>query len=88
MATHSSILAWEMPQREEPGGPRSLGLQSRTRLSERAHTRECEHRTCTQLVTAAPFITPTKAERPNIPPQGTNKHAMVIHTTHTKKGGV
>ena len=27
MATHSSILAWEIPQTEEPGGPQSMGLQ-------------------------------------------------------------
>ena len=27
MATHSSILAWESPWTEEPGGLQSLGLQ-------------------------------------------------------------
>ena len=27
MATHSSILAWEIPQTEEPGGSRSKGSQ-------------------------------------------------------------
>ena len=27
MATHSSILAWEIPLTEEPGGLQSLGLQ-------------------------------------------------------------
>ena len=27
MATHSSILAWEMPWTEEPGGLQSMGLQ-------------------------------------------------------------
>ena len=27
MATHSSILAWEIPQIEEPGGLYSVGLQ-------------------------------------------------------------
>ena len=27
MATHSSILAWRIPRTEEPGGPRSIGLQ-------------------------------------------------------------
>ena len=27
MATHSSILAWEIPQTEEPGGLESMGLQ-------------------------------------------------------------
>ena len=28
MATHSSILAWEIPCTEEPGGPQSMGSQS------------------------------------------------------------
>ena len=27
MATHSSILAWRIPQKEEPGGLQSMGLQ-------------------------------------------------------------
>ena len=27
MATHSSILAWEIPRRDEPGGLESMGLQ-------------------------------------------------------------
>ena len=27
MATHSSLLAWEIPWTEEPGGLQSLGLQ-------------------------------------------------------------
>ena len=34
MATHSSILAWEIPWTEEPDGLQSMGLQkSGTRLS-------------------------------------------------------
>ena len=34
MATHSSILAWEIPRTEEPGRLQSMGLpKSRTRLS-------------------------------------------------------
>ena len=34
-ATHSSILTWEIPWAEEPGGLQSMGLQkSWTRLSE------------------------------------------------------
>ena len=37
MATHSSILAWEIPWTEEPGGLQSTGLQSRTWLSD-SHT--------------------------------------------------
>ena len=27
MATHSSILAWEIPWSEDPGGLQSMGLQ-------------------------------------------------------------
>ena len=34
MATHSSILAWRIPWTEEPGGLRSMGSQSWTRLSD------------------------------------------------------
>ena len=35
MAIHSSILAWEIPRTEEPGGLQSMGLQkSQTRLSD------------------------------------------------------
>ena len=30
MATHSSILVWEIPWTEEPGGLQSTGSQSRT----------------------------------------------------------
>ena len=31
MATHSNILAWEIPWIEEPGGLQSLGLQKSRR---------------------------------------------------------
>ena len=34
MVPHSSTLAWKIPWMEEPGGLRSIGLQSRTRLSD------------------------------------------------------
>ena len=34
MATHSSILAWRIPWKEEPGGLQSTGLQSRTQLTD------------------------------------------------------
>ena len=35
MATHSSILAWEIPWTEEPGGLPSIGSQtSQTQLSD------------------------------------------------------
>ena len=33
MATHPSILAWEIPWTEEPGGLRSMKSQSQTQLS-------------------------------------------------------
>ena len=32
IATHSSILAWNIPWAEEPGGLQSMGSQSQTRL--------------------------------------------------------
>ena len=35
MATHLSILAWEIPQTEEPGGLQSMGVaEGRIRLSD------------------------------------------------------
>ena len=37
MATHSSILAWEIPLAEEPSRPQSIEPQSQTRLSDLAH---------------------------------------------------
>ena len=32
MATHSRILAWRIPQTEEPGGLQFIGFQSQTQL--------------------------------------------------------
>ena len=32
--THSSILAWRIPQAEEPGGLQSMGPQSQTDIAE------------------------------------------------------
>ena len=50
MATHSSILAWEMPRTEEPDGPHSMrpirvGLNPATtnRSISKDHTRVCVH---------------------------------------------
>ena len=34
MATHSSILAWRIPETEEPSGLLSMGSQSQTRLKQ------------------------------------------------------
>ena len=42
MATHSSILAWRIPQTEEPGGPQSLGLQELD-TTEHAHAHTHTH---------------------------------------------
>ena len=43
MATHSSILAWRIPWREEPSRLQSIGLQSWTWLSDLAHTHTHTH---------------------------------------------
>ena len=44
MATHSNILAWEIPWTEEPGGLQSMGSQSQTWLSMHvaAFTLQCQ----------------------------------------------
>ena len=34
MATHSSILAWEIPWTEEPGGLQSMGLQKESDMTQ------------------------------------------------------
>ena len=34
MATHSSVLAWEIPWTGEPGGLQSMGSQRQIRLSD------------------------------------------------------
>ena len=41
LATHSSILAWEIPWTEEPGGLQSMGLQrvEHNSLTEDTHAR-------------------------------------------------
>ena len=40
MATHSSILAWEIPWTEEPGGLQSLGLQKNQTLRHELATKQ------------------------------------------------
>ena len=37
MATHSSILVWEIPRTEEPGGLQSVGSQSQTKLGDKSN---------------------------------------------------
>ena len=41
MATHSSILAWKIPGREEPGGLQSMGSQRVGHSSVTEHARTC-----------------------------------------------
>ena len=41
MATHSSILAWEIPWTEEPGGQQSMGLQESDMTEKLEHA--CMH---------------------------------------------
>ena len=53
VATHSSILAWEIPWTEEPGGIQSMALQSQTHLA-------TQQRTAAQ-VEQSHYITPRKA---------------------------
>ena len=44
MATHSSILAWEISWTEEPGGLQSMGLQkSQTQVWQNTHTHTHAH---------------------------------------------
>ena len=38
MATHSSILAWKIPQTEKPGGLQCMGSKSLIQLSTHTHT--------------------------------------------------
>ena len=37
ITTHSSILAWRIPQTEEPGGLQSIGLQRVSHYEETTH---------------------------------------------------
>ena len=48
MATHSSILAWEIPWTEEPGRLQPMGFQSGT--AEHAHMRAVSHCACMWLI--------------------------------------
>ena len=43
MATHSSILAWNISWTEEPGGLQSMGSKSQTRLSIHTHSQRRAH---------------------------------------------
>ena len=45
MATHSNVLAWEIPWTEEPGGLQSMGLQ---RVGEDLVTKQQQHNSSNQ----------------------------------------
>ena len=46
MATHSSILAREIPRTEEPSGVQSIGSQSRTQFGNYRTTRRADLKDC------------------------------------------
>ena len=50
MATHSSILAWEIPWIRKPGRLQSMGLQSQTELSTQTHSIPSYMRTTSSLL--------------------------------------
>ena len=49
MATHSCVLAWEIPWKEEPGRLQSVGLQGQTRLKSLNNNKEAESGTAASL---------------------------------------
>ena len=53
MATHCSVLAWKIPQTEEPGGLQSMGFQSQTNWSSWAHPIKSK-KSLPRTLTAAP----------------------------------
>ena len=58
MATHSSILAWEIPWTEEPGGLTSIGSQTleHDSATEHTHTRHIEMKGTLQTIKFFIFI--------------------------------
>ena len=52
MATHSSILAWEIPRTEEPGGLQPMGSkESQTRLRDKTATNSRSNRSAMDTFT-------------------------------------
>ena len=45
VATHTSILAWEVPWTEEPGGLQSMGLQKSRYMAERLTKQQIKNNT-------------------------------------------
>ena len=55
MAVHSSILAWKIPQTEEPGGLQSMGSQRVGHGDERLRI-QAHKKSCTQIFTLVLFL--------------------------------
>ena len=73
MATHSSILAWEIPWTEEPGRLQSMGVtKSQTRLSNSTTTKTC---LCADAERCARARAHTHTH--------THTHTHYTHTLHT-----
>ena len=52
---HSRILAWEIPRREEPGGPQSMVLQRvRHNWETKTHTHRQKHTLALSILVADP----------------------------------
>ena len=58
MATHSRILAWEVPWIEEPGGLQSMGSQKESQYDSNATTAATTKNLHTVLQSAAPIHIP------------------------------
>ena len=59
MAAHSSILAWEIPWAEEPGGLQSMGSKKESHTHTHTHTKDGLVTTQPQMI-ALNFCSPPK----------------------------
>ena len=67
MAAHSSVLAWEIPWTEEPGGLQSMGSQkSWTQLSARTRTHTHTHTHTLSLIIPLGTQSPCDGEDKNV----------------------
>ena len=57
MATHSSILAWRIPRKEEPDGPQAMGCNGSDTTEQLTHTHthtHTHHKLCSSTVKGFP----------------------------------
>ena len=77
MATHSSILAWEIPWTEEPGGLQSMGSQELGTTQQLSHYQapwagpQCHHLGASKIENL----------RPHLRPMGQNLHSYKVPQT-------